>query len=171
MFQCYSLISSHPHLLLHSPKLVLYICVSFAALHIGSSFSKFCIYAFIYCIGVSLTYHSSCLENRMDREAWWAVVHGAIIVKHNLATKPPPPTKFYEPSGLNHCKLLSHSSGGYKYEIRVSVDWFHLRLAERLCFGLLSSSRTWLCSLVSLHRLTCVSVQISPLNKVSVTWA
>ena len=30
MFQCYSLKSSHPCLLPHSPKCVLYICVSFA---------------------------------------------------------------------------------------------------------------------------------------------
>ena len=37
-FQCYSLKSSHPHLLPLSPKvcsLHLYICVSFAALHVG----------------------------------------------------------------------------------------------------------------------------------------
>ena len=34
MFQCYALKSSHPLLPL-SPKSVLYICVSFAALHIG----------------------------------------------------------------------------------------------------------------------------------------
>ena len=33
MFQCASLKSSHPHLLPHSPKV--YICVPFAALHIG----------------------------------------------------------------------------------------------------------------------------------------
>ena len=33
----------------------------------------------------------SCLENRMDREAWQAIVHGVTRVGHNLATKPPPP--------------------------------------------------------------------------------
>ena len=33
----------------------------------------------------------SCLENPMDREAWWATVHGVARVGHNLATKPPPP--------------------------------------------------------------------------------
>ena len=32
MFQCYSLKSSHPHLLPHSPKVVLCTCVSFAVL-------------------------------------------------------------------------------------------------------------------------------------------
>ena len=32
----------------------------------------------------------SCLENPMDRGAWWATVHGVARVGHNLATKPPP---------------------------------------------------------------------------------
>ena len=32
----------------------------------------------------------SCLENPMDRGAWWAKVHGVARVKHNLATKPSP---------------------------------------------------------------------------------
>ena len=30
----------------------------------------------------------SCLENSMDREAWWATVHGVTKVRHNLVTKP-----------------------------------------------------------------------------------
>ena len=33
----------------------------------------------------------SCLENPMDRGAWWATVHGVARVGHDLATKPPPP--------------------------------------------------------------------------------
>ena len=33
----------------------------------------------------------SCLENPMDRGAWWATVHGVARVRHDLATKPPPP--------------------------------------------------------------------------------
>ena len=32
----------------------------------------------------------SCLENPMDRGAWWATVHGVARVGHDLATKPPP---------------------------------------------------------------------------------
>ena len=32
-----------------------------------------------------------CLENPMDREAWRAMIHGAARVRHDLATKPPPP--------------------------------------------------------------------------------
>ena len=31
----------------------------------------------------------SCLENLMDRGAWWATVHGVARVRHDLATKPP----------------------------------------------------------------------------------
>ena len=33
----------------------------------------------------------SCLENPMDRGAWQAKVHGVARVRHDLATKPPPP--------------------------------------------------------------------------------
>ena len=29
-------------------------------------------------------------ENTMDREAWWAIVHGVARVGHYLVTKPPP---------------------------------------------------------------------------------
>ena len=32
----------------------------------------------------------SCLENPIDREAWWATVHRVTRVRHDLATKPPP---------------------------------------------------------------------------------
>ena len=31
----------------------------------------------------------SCLEKPMDREAWWATVHGVTRVRHNLVTQPP----------------------------------------------------------------------------------
>ena len=34
----------------------------------------------------------SCLENSMDRGAWWATVHGIARVWHVLATKPPTTT-------------------------------------------------------------------------------
>ena len=30
----------------------------------------------------------SCLENSMDRGAWWSTVHGVTRVGHNLVTKP-----------------------------------------------------------------------------------
>ena len=32
----------------------------------------------------------SCLGNPMDREAWWATVHGITKVRYDLVTKPPP---------------------------------------------------------------------------------
>ena len=32
----------------------------------------------------------SCLENPMNRGAWWATVHGVARSGHNVATKPPP---------------------------------------------------------------------------------
>ena len=32
-----------------------------------------------------------CLENPMDRGAWWATVHGIARVGHELLTKPSPP--------------------------------------------------------------------------------
>ena len=32
----------------------------------------------------------SCLENPMDRGAWWTTVHGVTRVGRNLVTKPPP---------------------------------------------------------------------------------
>ena len=31
-----------------------------------------------------------CLQNPMNRGAWWATVHGVARVGHDLATKPPP---------------------------------------------------------------------------------
>ena len=30
----------------------------------------------------------SCLENPMDRGAWWAIVHGVARVRHDLVIKP-----------------------------------------------------------------------------------
>ena len=33
----------------------------------------------------------SCLEDPMDREAWQVTVHEVASVRHDLATKPPPP--------------------------------------------------------------------------------
>ena len=38
--------------------------------------------------GIPLQY--SCLENPMDRGAWWATVHGVPRVGHDFETKSPP---------------------------------------------------------------------------------
>ena len=57
MFQCYSLKSSTLAFAHIFQKSILYTCVSFSALHIGSSLlSKFHMYALRYCIGGSLIY-------------------------------------------------------------------------------------------------------------------
>ena len=40
--------------------------------------------------GHGIPFQYSCLENPMDRGAWWATAHGIPRVGHDLATKPPP---------------------------------------------------------------------------------
>ena len=35
------------------------------------------------------TLQYSCLENSMDRGAWWATVHGVRRIRHDLVSKPP----------------------------------------------------------------------------------
>ena len=42
------------------------------------------------------TLQYSCLENLMDRGAWQATVHGVAIVRHDLETKSPPPSRSLE---------------------------------------------------------------------------
>ena len=42
-------------------------------------------------VGNGYLFQYSCLENPMDRGAWWSTVHGVVRVGHDLATKPPPP--------------------------------------------------------------------------------
>ena len=34
------------------------------------------------------------VENSMDRGAWWGIAHRVTRVRHDLATKPPPPYIF-----------------------------------------------------------------------------
>ena len=55
----------------------------------------------------------SCLENPMDRGAWQATVHGVARVRHDLATKPPPPTHVLGEFGgewIHVYGWLSHSA-------------------------------------------------------------
>ena len=42
----------------------------------------------------------SCLENPMDRGVWRAKIYGVPRVRHDLATRPPPPSQL---SNHNHC--------------------------------------------------------------------
>ena len=51
------------------------------------------------------TLQYSCLENPMDRGAWWATVHGVATVGHNWATEPPPP------SGKSSPQCWAHFTG------------------------------------------------------------
>ena len=38
--------------------------------------------------GNDYPFQYSCLENFMDRGAWWAIVHGVCRVRHDLVTEP-----------------------------------------------------------------------------------
>ena len=65
----------------------------------------------------------SCLENPMDRRAWWATVHGVARVGHDLATKPPPPP----PQEVREWKLLAKSFclvPSY-FALRSNLVWFN----------------------------------------------
>ena len=44
-------------------------------------------------VGNGISFQYSCLENSMDRGAWRVIVHEIARVRHNLATKPPPPPR------------------------------------------------------------------------------
>ena len=65
MFQCYSLKSSHPHLLPQSPKdcflsLCLFCCLAYRVI-VNYHLSKFHIYVLIYCIGFAIHWHESAM--------------------------------------------------------------------------------------------------------------
>ena len=46
----------------------------------------------------------SCLENSMNRGAWQATVQGVARVRHDLATKPPPPLSSHLQDYFKHKK-------------------------------------------------------------------
>ena len=48
----------------------------------------------------------SCLENPMDRGAWWVTVHGIARVGHDLATAPPPPLGEIDEYSVTETNLL-----------------------------------------------------------------
>ena len=59
----------------------------------------------------------SCLENSMDREAWWATVQGVARVRHDLAITPPPINIY--PKFLNNTKVLNtHTHTQKLHEVR-----------------------------------------------------
>ena len=68
----------------------------------------------------------SCLENPMDRGAWWAVVHGAQRVRHNWETeqthtgKLTPQNKPSSPTTPVYTNLyVKHGAGSYKQHLSV----------------------------------------------------
>ena len=48
-----------------------------------------CVYIYICYIYIYI--NTLILENPMDRRAWQATIHGVARIRHDLATKPPPP--------------------------------------------------------------------------------
>ena len=70
----------------------------------------------------------SCLENSMDRGAWWDTVHGVTnsqtrLIKwsHTHLFSRAAITKYHKLGGLNHRSLFFHNCRGWKFEIRVLV--------------------------------------------------
>ena len=72
----------------------------------------------------------SCLENSMDRAAWWAIVLGISRVGYDLATQPPPP-----PPSV--CLFMG------PIEKRTDI-WFEMRISRSWSMG-------WLSVLMSFH--------------------
>ena len=58
----------------------------------------------------------SCLENPMDREAWWAIVHGVSRVGQDLVTKSPPPKHDVVKVLHSICQQVGKLSSGHRTE-------------------------------------------------------
>ena len=50
----------------------------------------------------------SCLENPKDRGTWRTIVHGVAGVRHDLATKPPPPARLERSVDNDTARLCKH---------------------------------------------------------------
>ena len=59
----------------------------------------------------------SCLENPMDRGAWWATVHRVARVRHDLPTKPAPHTYIHTYAYIQIHSYL-HRSTYIKYDVK-----------------------------------------------------
>ena len=57
----------------------------------------------------------SCLENPMDRRAWWAIINGVTRVSHDLAAKPSTTTTVFQFSQLcpTLCSPIDCSTPGF----------------------------------------------------------
>ena len=75
----------------------------------------------------------TCLGNPMDREAWWAAVHGVTRVRHDLVTKPPLPPEIESAPPALEGKVLTtdHQGSSLFFKVNsvprsVSTHIFHL---------------------------------------------
>ena len=78
----------------------------------------------------------SCLENSMDRGAWWATVHGVTRVKHDWATKPPLP--LYPGTKM---QTMSQSLDMEKRELE---RWRMVKIAKEKWWWNLYRKRQWI---------------------------
>ena len=87
------------------------------------------------------------LGNPMDRGAWWPTVHGVARVRHNLATKAPPPRLTdFQLIKLRSCTLTSSWMECLKKRFSVGVcegNWTRLHMFS--CFGgrICGNSKGW----------------------------
>ena len=80
----------------------------------------------------------SCLWNPMDRGACQATVHGVTTVRHDLASKPPPPSLYKRPvliicslfHLLLHHRSSWHYSGGDLLSPQSWVCWLLIRFSQ-----------------------------------------
>ena len=93
----------------------------------------------------------SCLGDPMDRGAWRAIVHGVARVRHNLATKPPPPAPGYLPA-QPYWALKGHVSS-LMLNLNMQIHWKIKN--EKLCVLIYSAESILKCEsteTVSYHR-------------------
>ena len=74
----------------------------------------------------------SCLGNPIDRGAWGPTVHGDARVRHDLATKPPPPPVFT--LFINwYCLLLRDEMVGWRHQLNGHESVLVAQSCRTLC--------------------------------------
>ena len=85
----------------------------------------------------------TCLGNPMDRGAWWPTVHGVARVRHNLATKPPPPHLIdFHLIEMRSCTLFDFFLNG-KPEEKVLSWCLWMKLNSVVCVFLFWRENLW----------------------------
>ena len=101
--------------------------------------------------------HYSCLENLMDRGAWWATVHEVARVRHDLANKPT--CNFPRISHIHNNHHCSRDLGKYwKCSTIISKNWKRCHLIQPL-----TQSRNLLCNIP----VECLSIFYPPFSPVA----